>query len=118
MRVVGEFTGVCAQLQTAWKPISQLEQNLHTNSTTQNIHIQVFLYKCVSISLMYKLRGEIACSLHTCIFIFPNYLPELLKLIVALAVDKIFSFSEPSPTLNIVGLFNVLELKGCDTVSL
>lgn len=36
----------------------------------------------------------------------------------SLAVDKIFSFSEPSPTLNIVVLFNVLQLKGCDTVSL
>ena len=118
MRVDAEFTGVCVQLQTSWKPISQLEQNLYTNSTTQNIHIQVFLYKCISISLMYKLRGEIACSLHTYIFMFPNYLPELLKLIVALAVDKIFSFSEPSPTLNIVVLFNVLQLKGCDTVSL
>ena len=114
----GEFTEVCAHLQTAWKPISQLEQNLHTNSTNKNIYIQVFLCKCISISLMYKLREEIARSLHTHIFIFPNYLQELLKLIVIPVVDKIFSFSEPSPTLTIVGLFNVLQLKECDMVSL
>lgn len=67
---------------------------------------------------MCKLREEIACSLHTHIFIFPNPLPKLLKLIVIPAVDKIFSFSEPSPTLDIVGLFNVLQLEACDIVSL
>ena len=69
---------------------------------------------------MYKLRREIACSLHMHIFnfIFPDYSPKLLKFIVAPAVDKIFSFSAASPTLNIVGLLNGLQLKGCDMVSL
>ena len=118
MRVDGGVTGICAQLQTLRKPISQREQSPY--SATANIHTQVFLYKCVSVSLMYKLRREIACSLHMHIFnfIFPDYSPKLLKFIVAPAVDKIFSFSAASPTLNIVGLLNGLQLKGCDMVSL
>lgn len=114
----GGVTGVCAQFQTLWKPISQLEQSPY--SATTYIHTQAFLYKRVSVSLMYKLRRESVCSLrmHIFNFIFPNYFPKLLKFIVAPAVDKILSFSAASPTLNIVGLFNGLQLKRCDMVSL
>lgn len=75
------------------------------------------------LSLKYKPGSEIAWPWSIPILNFAIYICKLLtkslfKFIIVPVADKIFSFSTSSPTLSIVGLFNVLQFQVCNVVFL